>query len=584
MSKILKGIGASAGIAIAPAFLRPAAGATGHEVEEPSRNPEAEARRYATAIAESRAELIALRDSTKERLGDLKAEIFDAHLSMLGDPELAAAVDQGIRERGLSARAALSSAIQSFTALLSEIDGELFKARADDLRDLADRIAAHLGGLSRGNDSNPWTRLESEAVIVAEGLTPSETTLLDPRLVKAFVTSGGSLTSHSSILARSLQLPAVVGIGSFLSEIGDRCLLIVDGAAGLVIVDPEPEELERYTREKEGLEAEAREKERFIGLRSLTKDGASLSLEANIGGPKDSGAAIAKGAEGVGLFRTEYLYMDRETLPSEEEQYEAYRSVLQAFAPRPVVIRTLDVGGDKGAPSLDLAAEANPFLGVRAIRLCFAKEDVFRTQLRALLRASKAGKLRVMFPMIATLGEFRAARRILEEEAQRLSTRGIPMASDIEIGLMVEIPAAAIMIDQFAREADFFSVGTNDLVQYSMAADRTNPNLAYLNNALHPAILRILGRVAETAERTGRSAAVCGEMAADPEALPLLVGMGFGELSMNAAAIPATRAMLSHIDQEEAHALYLQARELESAEEVRDLVRGANNKARGEGK
>lgn len=578
MSTRLRGIAASPGIAIAPVHVvspRSAAprAAVARCAEEPS-SPEREWTRYLEAVEASRLELAALRDKTRAELGDLKAEIFDAHLSILKDPELESTVSRNVREEKMSAVRAIEEAARLFIALLSEVEGDLFAARIDDIRDLASRIASHLdcsGGATR-------IEMRGEAVIVSESLTPSETTQLDRRFVKAFVTSSGSASSHSSILARSMLIPAVVGLGPLEGIFAQGSTVIVDGGEGIVIVNPEPFELATYGKARDEAAEAARAAQRFASMATVTKDGHALELAANIGGPADVEGALAAGAEGVGLFRTEFLYMDRPTLPSEDEQCLAYTQVLERMAPRPVVIRTLDIGGDKGVDCLDLESEPNPFLGVRAIRLCFAREDIFRTQLRALLRASVRGNLRIMFPMIATLEELREAKRMLAEERRGLEEAGCPVGRGIEVGMMIEIPAAAMMADQLAKEADFFSVGTNDLVQYSMAADRMSPTLARLNQPLHPAILRTLGSVAEAARGRGRWTGICGEMAADPLALPLLVGMGFDELSMSAASIPRSREIVSKIDRKEARALYERARDLETADEVRALVRAGTAK------
>ena len=580
MSIKLKGIAASPGIAIAPAFMR-----AGYETARESRaaareerateSPEREWSRYQAAVESSRAELTELRDGTKERLGGLKAEIFDAHLSMLKDPELSSAVSLRVKEKGMSAGAALEAAIAEYVELLGQVEDELFRGRIDDLRDLGRRLLSHLGA-PRGPS---WEELRSESIVVAESLSPSETTTLDPALVKGFATSEGSATSHSSILARSMEIPAVVGLKGLAEACRGGATLIVDGSAGLVIVDPETGELEAYRKARDEHAAAAAAALRFASLPTRTKDGAALVLAANIGGPDEADRALSKGAEGVGLFRTEFLYMDRPDLPSEDEQCEVYGRVLEAFAPKPVVIRTLDIGGDKKVDCLELEPEPNPFLGIRAIRLCFEREQLFRTQLRALLRASNRGELRIMFPMIATIEELRAAKAILEDERRSLKRRGCAVAESLEVGIMIEIPAAAVMADRLAKEADFFSVGTNDLVQYSMAADRMNPKLAYLNQALHPAILRVLGSVAGAARSGGIPAGVCGEMAADPLALPLLVGMGFDELSMSAASIPSAREAISRVDSGEARALYGRARELDTAEEVRRLVADSTHQA-----
>jgi phosphoenolpyruvate-protein phosphotransferase (PTS system enzyme I) len=567
MSRLLKGIAASPGIAIAPVFVR-LSRARPELSGKASLGPEGEWRRFRESVDASRDELVALRDRTREKLGDLKAEIFSAHLSILKDPELSDAVSRNIKTSGMDAGSAIEAAAKEFIDLLAQVEGDLFRARIDDIRDLTKRIVSHLDGAA----CEDWRGIAGEVVIVADALTPSETTQLDPALVKAFVTAEGSLTSHSSILARSMEIPAVVGIGGLDASLASGSTVIVDGSKGLVIVDPSPEEIESYRRERDELARSRAAALRYATLPTITRDGQKLELSANIAGAKDSEQALSKGAEGVGLFRTEFLYMDRPSLPAEDEQYEAYRSVLEAFAPRPVVVRTLDIGGDKAVECLKLEAEPNPFLGIRAIRLCFAREDVFRTQLRALLRAGTSGNLRVMFPMIATIDELRSAKRMLEEERRSLESKGIAVPADMEVGIMIEIPAAAAMADRLAREADFFSVGTNDLVQYAMAADRMNPKLAYLNQSLHPAILRLMGNVAEAAKASGIWAGVCGEMAADPLALPLLVGMGYGELSMSAASIPATREAISKIDSREARELYLRARDLDNADEVRELV------------
>jgi phosphoenolpyruvate-protein phosphotransferase len=395
--------------------------------------------------------------------------------------------------------------------LLSLVEDEMFKARIDDIKDLCRRIVSHLEG--RGGQSA--LKVLEPSIVVAADLTPSETASLDRSMVKAFIIATGSAVSHSSILARSLGIPAVVGAGAALLSLRAGSLVIVDGTD-------------------------------------------------------------EHGAEGVGLFRTEFMYMDRSTLPGEDEQFEVYRHVLSRMAPRPVVIRTLDVGGDKRLDCLPMEPEANPFLGVRAIRLCLANEGLFRTQLRALLRASTSGRLRIMFPMIATIEELRAARAVLDEERAALKGTGVAVADDIEVGIMIEIPAAAVMADSLAAEVDFFSVGSNDLTQYTMAADRMNPAVAYLHCGPHPAVLRLIGMAAVAAKRRGIWIGLCGELAADPLAAPLLVGMGISELSMGAASIPAIRALLSETDSGDARRLYETARDMESAADVRRLMEGAN--------
>ena len=572
MSMVIRGIAASPGIAVArvvviesrvPSEVKPACTDT----------PELELERYEAAVSAARLELEGLRDRTRAELGELKAEIFQAHLSILKDPELRSEVLRLIQEDRLSAQDAVRGAEATFVELLSQVEDEMFRARIDDIKDLCNRLVSQLDGRGGRGALN----LAEPSVIVAADLTPSETAGLDRSLVKAFIIATGSAVSHSSILARSLGIPAVVGAGAALDSIPTGALVIVDGSDGIAIVDPDEAELVAYRQKLAAFEARRQALRRFIDKPTTTRDGLRLELGANIGGIADLTGAEENGAEGVGLFRTEFMYMDRPNLPGEDEQFEVYRHVLSRMAPRPVVIRTLDVGGDKQLDCLPMVPEANPFLGIRAIRLCLANEGLFRTQLRALLRASTAGRLRIMFPMIATIGELRSAKRMLDEERAALRGAGIPVADNLEVGIMIEIPAAAVMADSLAAEVDFFSVGSNDLTQYVMAADRMNPAVAYLHSGPHPAVLRLISMAADAAKRAGIWIGLCGEMAADPLAAPLLVGMGVTELSMGAAAIPAIRALLAGTDSKDARHLYDTARDMESAAEVRRLMEGANS-------
>lgn len=579
MSTTIRGIAASPGIAIAPLLvMRRPAGKT--EAEAPISTPtcpDAELERYRRAVALARIELTALRDSTRKDLGAEKAAIFSAHLSILADPELRAAVESGIRSSGLTAVKALEVAAGTFVNLLSAMEDDLFSARIEDIKDVARRILGHLEGKSL----DPWTGLTAESLVAAEDLSPSEISLINPALVKGFVTAGGSVTSHSSILARSMRIPAVVGIGPSLSVATDGRMAVLHGDRGVLILDPEPGELAAFRAEQETQERERHRVLLYAAKPSLSRDGATFELSANIGGLSDIPSALEAGAEGIGLFRTEFLYLDRESLPAEDEQYRIYRHALEAMAPRPVVIRTLDVGGDKEMACLPMPKEANPFLGLRAIRLCLARPEVFRPQLRALLQAGACGRLRILFPMIAVTAELRRAKALLEEERAALRNEGHDMSGRVEVGMMVEIPSAALMADRLAGEVDFFSVGSNDLVQYTMAADRLNPNVAHLHQHLHPAMLRLIGPVAEAAQRAGIGCGVCGEMAADPLALPLLVGMGFREFSMSALAIPGQRAVLAGIDRKEARLLYEKARTMDSAEEVRECLENWKSRVQG---
>ncbi|OXM15090.1 phosphoenolpyruvate--protein phosphotransferase [Paenibacillus herberti] len=410
-------------------------------------------------------------------------------------------------------------------------------------------------------------------VLIAEDLTPSDTAQLDPKQVAGFATAVGGRTSHSAIIARSVGVAAAVGAGEALNDIKDGQTVIVDGFSGVIIVDPIAEELERYR----ALEAEYRrsqaENEVFRGRPSVSANGVQVELAANIGSAQDAVQAKKHDAEGIGLFRTEFLYMGRDTLPGEDEQYGAYRSAAEALGPdASVVIRTMDIGGDKELPLLELPREDNPFLGYRALRISLDRPQLFKTQLRAILRASAHGNIKVMFPMVATLGEWRRAKALLEEAREELRAEGKPFRDDMEAGIMIEIPAAAMMADRLAREVDFFSIGTNDLVQYTMAADRMNPKLSYLSDPLHPPVLRLIDRVIRAAHAEGKWVGMCGEMAGNPLAVPLLLGMGLDEFSMSSSAILGTRALLSRLNQSELAELAAAALDLDSADDVRALV------------
>ncbi len=577
MSVTIRGIAASPGIAVARAYVAASPQGPRRALPTEARTDgscegaaEAEEARYAAAAAAARAELEDLRDRTAAELGELRAEIFAAHLSILRDPELSAEVLRLIREEGRDAVSALRGAAEVFIDLLSQVDDELIAARVADIKDVARRVAGHLEG-----SAPAALHLTEASVVVAEDLTPSETAQLDRKFALGFVTAIGSAVSHSSILARSLGIPAVVGVADGLGSVKLGTLLVVDGNAGVVIVDPAPEELAAYQEKLAAFRRRRESLRSFASRATVTADGTRMELAANIGGIPDLLAAEEAGAEGIGLFRTEFMYMDRASLPGEDEQYAVYRHVLERMAGKPVVIRTLDVGGDKKLDCLPMAAEANPFLGVRAIRLCLANEALFRTQLRALLRASVHGNLRILFPMIATVGELRSTKAMLAEERRFLEAAGTPTAPDIELGAMIEIPAAAVCADVLAREVDFFSVGSNDLTQYAMAADRMNPAVAYLHRGPHPAVLRLIAMAAAAAGRHGVRMAVCGELAADPLAAPLLAAMGIAELSMGAASIPEIRALLAGTDLAEARRKLEAVLEMEDDAQVRAYLEGA---------
>ncbi|HEY8543115.1 MAG TPA: phosphoenolpyruvate--protein phosphotransferase, partial [Pseudothermotoga sp.] len=451
MGKVLQGIAASSGIAIAKAY-RLVEPDLSYEKKEIS-DVEQEIRRLQEALSVTKSELEAIRDKTKVELGEDKAAIFEAHLLIVNDPEMISPIEDKIKSEKVNAEHALKEVTDMFIMMFEQMDNEYMKERAADIRDVRKRILSHLLGVKIVNPS----MISEDAILVAEDLTPSDTAQLNRQYVKAFTTNIGGRTSHSAIMARSMEIPAVVGTKTATEDIQDGDLIIVDGLKGEVHVNPSEEVIQSYRDEQIRYEEQKAEWAKLLHENTKSADGHQVHLVANIGTPNDLEGVINNGGEGVGLFRTEFLYMGRNELPTEEEQFEAYKAVLEGLNGKPVVVRTLDIGGDKELSYLDLPKEMNPFLGFRAIRLCLEEQDIFRTQLRALLRASVYGNLKIMFPMIANLDEFRAAKGILEEEKQKLINEGIQVSDDIEVGIMVEIPSTAVMADQFAKEVDFFS-------------------------------------------------------------------------------------------------------------------------------
>ncbi|KPD01372.1 Phosphoenolpyruvate-protein phosphotransferase [Geobacillus sp. BCO2] len=541
MEKMIHGIAASSGIAIAKAYRLE----TPHLAAEKRTvaDVEAEIARLEAAVAKAKEELEAIKQHALEKLGEDKAAIFAAHLLVLDDPELLNPIKEKIKTEQVNAEYALHETASFFISMFEGMDNEYMKERAADIRDVTKRVLAHLLGVTISNPS----LISEEVVIIAEDLTPSDTAQLNRQYVKGFATDIGGRTSHSAIMARSLEIPAVVGTKAVTAEVKNGDMVIVDGLDGQVVVNPSPELLARYEEKRARYEEQKAEWAKLVDQPTVTADGVHVELAANIGTPDDVKGALANGAEGIGLYRTEFLYMGRSELPTEDEQFAAYKTVLEQMNGKPVVVRTLDIGGDKELPYLQLPKEMNPFLGFRAIRLCLEMQDMFRTQLRALLRASVHGNLKIMFPMIATLDEFRQAKAILLEEKEALLRQGVAVADGIEVGMMVEIPAAAVMADQFAKEVDFFSIGTNDLIQYTMAADRMNERVSYLYQPYNPAILRLISHVIDAAHREGKWVGMCGEMAGDPIAIPILLALGLDEFSMSATSILPARAQLKQL-------------------------------------
>lgn len=567
MSQRLRGLPASPGIALGPAWwFRRAVPILGQARGE---GLEAERARLRAAQDRAAAELAALLEAQRGRLSAEELAIFEAQALMLRDPELMAAVEAELAA-GASAEVAWSRAVEAFAAQLAALPDPYFQARAADVRDIGNQVLRHLVGASE-EPSMP----EHPVVVVADDLLPSETVRLDPQRVLAFVTEGGGPTAHAAILARRLGVPAVVAVGGALRAVRDGALLLVDGEEGWVEVEPEPEAVRQaqvrqavWRRERAQAEAAAHEPAR-------TRDGVQIEVAANVGSLADAQAAFEKGADGIGLLRTEFLYLERAAAPTEEEEVAVYRALLEAMGGRPVVARTLDVGGDKPLPYLPMPPEANPFLGVRGVRLSRRHPELLRQQLRALLRAGAGFPLRVMFPMVSTVEEIRWLRECFEAVRSDLAAEGHPLPQDLQMGMMVEVPAAALLAEHFLPWVDFFSIGTNDLAQYTLAADRTNPAVAGMADGLHPAVLRLIRHVTDAAEGTGKWVGVCGELAGDLQAVPVLIGLGVRELSVNPVQVPAVKAAVRRWSLSEARALAEAALRQGSAEEVRQLVRSA---------
>ena len=567
----LTGIAASDGIAIAKAFL----------VEEPdlsfeiskSNDSQQEKERLAKAIADSKVEIEKIKAVAAKSLSEEEAQVFDAHLMVLEDPELQQAYTQKIEDETLNAQSAVRQTADFYIEIFKGMeDNPYMQERAADIKDVTDRLVAHLLGVKIPDLST----IDEEVVVVAYDLTPSDTAQLNRQFVKGFATDIGGRTSHSAIMSRSLEIAAVVGTGNVSKEINDGDTVIVDGLNGDVIVNPDDATIAEYEKIAADFLARKAEWEKLKDAETLTKDGKKFEIAANIGTPKDLEGVHSNGAEAIGLYRTEFLYMDSDEMPTEDEQFESYKVVLEGMNGHPVVVRTMDIGGDKHLPYLQLPEEMNPFLGYRAIRIGLNQPELLRVQLRALLRASVYGSLRIMFPMISNLPEFRAAKAIYEEEKAKLESEGVEVADDIQVGIMIEIPAAAVIADQFAKEVDFFSIGTNDLIQYTMAADRMNEHVSYLYQPFNPSVLRLIKNVIDASHKEGKLTGMCGEVAGEPMAAPLLVGMGLDEFSMSASSVLKIRSLISKLDSNEMAELANKVvTEATSSDEAEALIKAA---------
>ncbi|HLF29338.1 MAG TPA: phosphoenolpyruvate--protein phosphotransferase [Anaerolineae bacterium] len=561
----LQGIPASPGVALGPAFRFER-----RTLEFPrltDQPAEAEWTRFETAIAQVREALTQIRDRAEREIGAAEAEIFEAHLMFLDDPALLDAIRSAIEANGLNAEAAVHDATHYYAAILEGLPDPTLSARAVDVHDVGHRLKRALLNIAEDGAS-----LTAPSVVIAHELTPSDTVMMDRRLVLAMITEVGGPTSHAAILARSYGIPAIVGVGGLI-DIASATLLAVDGSAGTLVVDPdEATQLAVATRRADQQVHQAQARVRAIEP-AISRDGKRVEVVANVGAVSGARIALEQGAEGIGLFRTEFLYIKRETAPDEDEQTEQYRAVIEVMGERPVIVRTLDIGGDKPLPYLDLGHEDNPFLGLRALRIGFEYPDILLAQLRAILRAGAGHCVKVMFPMVATVGEARAARAMLEQARAELIARSAPIAEQVEVGVMIEIPSAALSADRLARVVDFFSIGTNDLAQYALAADRTNARVAHIADAFHPSVLRLIRQVIEASHAAGTWTGLCGELAGEPLAVPILFGLGLDEFSMNPPAIPIAKEIVRGLTLDEARPVALAALDLDDGQAVRALVR-----------
>lgn len=563
---MLKGIAASAGISIARVYKLETPKV---EIVKKEGDPAAEVEKFNAALEKTKKDIEGVKARAAKRLSDEELAVFDAHLMMAGDPEFASQIVNMIETDKVNAEYAADTVANQMVTMFESMDNDYFKERAADIKDVTFRLKCNLLGLTIPD----LTAIDEDSIIVAYDLTPSDTAQLN-EFVKGFATAIGGKTSHSAIMANSLEIPAVVGCGDeLLSTVKQGDMMILDAVDGNVIVNPDETAVKEYEAKAKAYKEEKEALKVLVNAKTITTDGHQVELAGNIGGVKDVEGVLKNGGEGVGLFRTEFLYMDSDHFPTEDEQFEAYKAVLEGMGGKKVVVRTLDIGGDKKLKYFTFPEEMNPFLGYRAIRLCLDRTDIFRTQLRALIRASVYGKLCIMFPMIATIKEFCDAKAIYEEEKANLIAEGVQVADNIEVGMMVEIPAAAVLADQFAKYADFFSIGTNDLIQYSMAADRMSEHVSYLYQPYNPSILRLVKMTIEGAHKEGKWAGMCGAMAGEEYAAPILLGLGLDEFSMSATQILKARKIINGLSKKEMEEMAAEAVNKQTADEVLEFVK-----------
>ena len=565
---MFKGTNASAGIGIGKAAIIK----ENELVIRPEKviDGAAEVERFKGALAETIAQTETLAADLATRVGEKEAEIMQGHLMLLNDPMLTNEIESAITGDNVCSEFAIETVCTMYADMFASMDDELMQQRATDMRDIKVRLQQVLQGVKPVDIA----ALPEGSVIVAKDLTPSMTAGINPANVAGIVTEMGGRTSHSAILARALEIPAVVAVPGILGQVEDGAEMIVDGSEGVVLAAPSEEEKAEYTAKRDQFLKEKKELEQYVGKPTITRDGVEIELVANIGNPDDVEKVLQYDGEGVGLFRTEFLFMDRTAMPTEEEQFEAYKKVAIALNGRPVIIRTLDIGGDKEIPYMGLQKDENPFLGYRAIRFCLdRKDDVYRPQLRALLRASAFGQIKIMIPMVTCIEEIREAKALIEEIKKELDEKGIAYNKEIKVGIMVETAAASLMADVFAKEVDFFSIGTNDLTQYTMSVDRGNEKVSYLYSTFNPAVLRSIRNIIKCGREAGIMVGMCGEAASDPMMIPLLLAFGLNEFSMSSSAILKARKMITGYSEAELQAVADKAMSFVSAKEIENFMR-----------
>ncbi len=562
----MKGLGVSPGIGIGKAFV------IEKKFMDISKtyvsDAEKEIERFRNAVELGKDQLNEIYLKTLNEIGEKEAQIFKSHEMMLEDEAFISEVESKILDEKINAEYSLKEVSDYYIKMFDKIEDEYLRERGEDIKDVMNRVINILSGVKTAD----YSMLDSNSIIVAKDLTPSDTAQLEKGKVAAMITEMGGKTSHAAIIARIMGIPTVVGLENITQKIKNNDTVICDGKTGKVLINPNEKQLSYYIQKKDRLDEINNELKKQIGLPTISRDGFKVNLSANIGTPHDVDMVLENDAEGIGLFRSEFIFMNRQCQPSEDEQFEEYKEVLVKMGEKPVIIRTLDIGGDKNVPYIDIPKEMNPFLGYRAIRLCLGNVDVFRTQLRAILRASIYGNVKIMFPMISTMRELKDAKEILSEARKELSKEGIPFKKDIEIGIMIEIPSAAIISDLLAREVDFFSIGTNDLIQYTMAVDRMNSRLSHLYSQYHPALLRLIKGIIDNGHKAGIWVGMCGEAAGDPKLVPVFLGMGLDEFSMNSPSILSSRYIIRNLDKKEMEKIAEGTLNMETAVEVEDYL------------